>query len=278
MKLSVSTLGCPQWDFSQILTNCRSYGYDAIELRGIRDQMDLTRSPLFDTPQALALTKAAFAGAGLAVSAVDTSAMLASARHVEKSRSEAMAAIDLAAAVDARYIRVFGGDATDDETQETATDRLVDELGRLGCYAATRNVLVLLENHDAYSTGEQVADILGRVGHASVGALWDVFNSAAIGEDPATSLASMLPYLHFVHVKDGHFDTGRYRLLGEGEVPIAAYIDELGARGYQGYVSVEWEKRWHPDLDEPEVVFPQYAQVLRTLIGRTSGSALASMP
>lgn len=24
-------------------------------------------------------------------------------------------------------------------------------------------------------------------------------------------------------------------------------------------ISLEWEKRWHPELDEPEVAFPAYA-------------------
>ena len=33
--------------------------------------------------------------------------------------------------------------------------------------------------------------------------------------------------------------------------------------GYKGYYSFEWEKKWHPDIDEPEVAIPQYAKVMR---------------
>ena len=30
--------------------------------------------------------------------------------------------------------------------------------------------------------------------------------------------------------------------------------------GYPGYYSLEWEKRWHPELEEPEIVFPAYTE------------------
>ena len=30
------------------------------------------------------------------------------------------------------------------------------------------------------------------------------------------------------------------------------------------WISVEWEKRWHPDLDEPEVALPQHLDLLAT--------------
>jgi len=31
--------------------------------------------------------------------------------------------------------------------------------------------------------------------------------------------------------------------------------------GYKGFYSFEWEKRWHPEIEEPEVAFAQYASV-----------------
>ena len=33
--------------------------------------------------------------------------------------------------------------------------------------------------------------------------------------------------------------------------------------GYDGWINLEWEKRWFPSLADPEVAFPQYAQTLR---------------
>jgi hypothetical protein len=36
--------------------------------------------------------------------------------------------------------------------------------------------------------------------------------------------------------------------------------------GYCGWLSVEWEKKWHPDLAEPEVALPQHAEKLRSCL------------
>jgi len=50
---------------------------------------------------------------------------------------------------------------------------------------------------------------------------------------------------------------------------------KLISYGYDGDVSVEWEKRWHPDIHEPEIAFPQYADVLRRYVdlARTGNSS-----
>jgi hypothetical protein len=32
---------------------------------------------------------------------------------------------------------------------------------------------------------------------------------------------------------------------------------------YTGSYSFEWEKVWHPELEEPEIAFPDYARVMR---------------
>ena len=45
----------------------------------------------------------------------------------------------------------------------------------------------------------------------------------------------------------------------------------LAAGGYKGYYGFEWEKQWHPDIAEPEVAFPQYAEVV-TQVARGSRS------
>jgi hypothetical protein len=29
--------------------------------------------------------------------------------------------------------------------------------------------------------------------------------------------------------------------------------------GYRGYFNFEWEKRWHPEIEEPEVAIRHYA-------------------
>ena len=52
-------------------------------------------------------------------------------------------------------------------------------------------------------------------------------------------------------------------LLGSGEVPVKEQVKVLAKAGYKGYYCLEWEKKWHPEIEEPEVAFPQYATAMR---------------
>ena len=36
--------------------------------------------------------------------------------------------------------------------------------------------------------------------------------------------------------------------------------------GYAGYLSFEWEKRWHPEIEDPEVAFPRYIEYMRAYV------------
>jgi len=38
------------------------------------------------------------------------------------------------------------------------------------------------------------------------------------------------------------------------------------ARGYDDFISVEWEKKWHPEIAEPEVAFPQHLALLQDYV------------
>jgi len=51
--------------------------------------------------------------------------------------------------------------------------------------------------------------------------------------------------------------------LGEGEVPVRESLAALAAVGYDGWLTVEWEKRWHPELAEPEVALPRELETLK---------------
>ena len=112
MKLGVTTLGCPDWTLEQILTRCKSYGYDGIEWRGLGPDLDLTLSPAFHTPAAIAQTRQAITDAGLEICGLDSSTRLADADGSAWAghREHARRTIDLAFALDAPFVRVFGGD------------------------------------------------------------------------------------------------------------------------------------------------------------------------
>jgi sugar phosphate isomerase/epimerase len=53
--------------------------------------------------------------------------------------------------------------------------------------------------------------------------------------------------------------------VGDGELPIAKLYAALKSIGYDGWFTLEWEKRWHPEIEEPEVAIPAFAKFIRAL-------------
>src|ERR1700730_4196720 len=73
LPIAVSTLGCPKWDWNTIVKNTPEWGFAALELRGIQDQMDLPKCAEFSGTR-LQGTLRDLSGAGLAISDLGASA------------------------------------------------------------------------------------------------------------------------------------------------------------------------------------------------------------
>jgi sugar phosphate isomerase/epimerase len=96
-------------------------------------------------------------------------------------------------------------------------------------------------------------------------AVWDSHHPHRMGETPAEVYANLGPRVLLAQVKDARrIPDGDWRLvlLGAGEVPVREMLGRLAAGGYPHWISVEWEKRWHPEIEDPEVALPQHLDLL----------------
>lgn len=262
MNLAVSTLGCPDWTLEQIASRLPGYGYAGVELRGLGPDLDVTLAPAFGTAAAASRSRRTLEAAGLVVCALDSSCTLAAPVGETRAATldEGRRMIDLAALLGAASVRVFGGALPEGEARESGVARAAEGLLVLGDYAARNapDVSVVLETHDAFSTGAQAADVLRQASHPNAGALWDLHHPFRQGETPQETFAAIGAYVRMTHVKDSR-PGGTYCALGEGDVPVPAMLALLHQGGYRGWLSLEWEKRWIPALTDPEIAFPQYA-------------------
>jgi len=106
--------------------------------------------------------------------------------------------------------------------------------------AARAGVRLLLENHEDL-TATQVAEILARVDHPQLGALFDYGNSAVFIEEPAESLRVLARHSRTAHLKDhvtipagaaGNAEPLWLGVpLGEGHLPVIATTQALRAAG-----------------------------------------------
>ena len=97
------------------------------------------------------------------------------------------------------------------------------------------------------------------VGLENVGILFDyAWIYWARAESPAEAVNLCAPYLRHVHYKDWLIDWNleggdqrKARLMGEGSVPWPEVFAALEEVGYDGWITDEYEKYWHPELPEP---------------------------
>jgi sugar phosphate isomerase/epimerase len=272
MKLAFTTLGCPEWTLRQIVRNAAELGYDGVDFRGLLEDMDVSRRPEFTT--GLNETRRMFADHGVAISCLSISARYAVVDAVEKERhfDETRRNLELAARLGVHLLRVFGGAVPEGYTVESILPTLVENLSLMGDEAEQFDVTLALETHDAWTDSATFARLMAEVNHPRVRVLWDLHHPyRANGEPPEVTYANLGPYVANTHVKDSVASDDpfgyTYVFLGDGDVPIKKMLDLLIQGGYDGYATLEWEKRWHPDLPEPEGAFPQYVQTMREWIG-----------
>ncbi|MFD2080719.1 Sugar phosphate isomerase/epimerase [Actinopolymorpha cephalotaxi] len=275
MKLSFSTLGCPNYTLDQVLSTATGNGYDGVELRFLRGEVGLHELEEFSA-EGLPRTRARFEQAGVELACLDTSVRFTSpdkderARQLESARTYAR----IAAGLGSKYIRVFGGTVPDEGPELTETTKRIAE-GLAEAAAATRaeGVTAVLETHDSFCTSAQVGELLSYAPNDDLGILWDVLHSYRNGEPLEQTWQALGERIRHVHLKDSgaysptDFD---FRLTGEGTMPIGEFVGLLDREGYTGYLSFEWEKAWHPEIEEPEVAIPQYAEYMRKLVPAAS--------
>jgi len=262
MKLCVSTLGCPDWTFEDILERTSQLGYDGLELRGVQREFDFANIPVFDR-ETLPTTRDQIAAAGLKVIVVGSSTKLSSPDPEERESNlvEARNCVKLAAKLKAPFVRLFGGSISADMDKADAIKLVGDGLRAVAEYADDRGVTPLLETHDSWVLSRDVAAVVRRAEHRNLGVIWDVRHPFHAGEAIGDTFEQLRPWIRHVHLKDE--DEAGYCLMGQGRVPNFDAVKLMAESGYIGHFSLEWEKAWKPEIAEPEIAFPQFVEQMR---------------
>jgi sugar phosphate isomerase/epimerase len=269
LPISVSTLGCPKWDWNTIVGNTSKWGFAALELRGIQDQMDLPKCAEFSGSR-LKGSMADLSAAGLKVSDLGASAQMHEPDPAKRAKhmDEVRRFVDLAHAMGAPYVRVFPNQFVPGEDKRVTFARISEGLHELGEYGGKAGVTIIVESHGEFRRAEDIIAILDGSKSKHVAFLWDAHHTCVEGEKPADTFERLSKYTRHTHLKDSVPVAGkskedrRYVLTGTGEIPVKETVKVLAAGGYKGYYSFEWEKRWHPEIEDPEVAFPHYAKTM----------------
>jgi sugar phosphate isomerase/epimerase len=267
LPVSFSTLGCPEWSLAKILAEADRLGYGGIELRGIQGEMDLPKCPELQGTR-LAGTKRDLAALGLVITDLGASSKMHPKDPAERARQldEGRRFIDLAARLEVPYVRMFGDQIPEGEPREEVMKRVVQGFGEMAEYAKAAGVTVLIESHGDFTHSADLEEILTAVDSDAFALLWDAHHTyVSGGEAPEATWKRLGRWVRHTHLKDSKAAGAdrRYVLTGTGEVPVREQVKVLAQGGYRGYYGFEWEKKWHPEIEEPEVAFPQFAKTIR---------------
>jgi len=283
MKLTFMTLGCPNWDLNTICQRGREYGFDGVDFRGYLDTIDITTLPQFTS--GAAATYRQLQDAGLEVSAISSSITVCVPEKHQSNLEEARRTIAVSHALQNKIVRIFGGGdlATHSRAELAAIGRagIADILALDGA----RELKWVFETHDLWVKTEDCCLLLDAIPDPAFGALWDMGHTWRVGgEPPRATFAAIGPRVGYTHIKDAVHDPThplamedgwRYVSPGTGQLPLVESIHLLQASGYDGWLQFEHEKRWHPNLPEPEEIFPAFVKWARPLI---ITGAIASPP
>lgn len=200
--------------------------------------------------------------------------------------------VDYSAFLGAKYIRLYGGnrEAGDEYRIGERRENLIRSLREMGDYAESNGVILVVENHFntfAVSAAESAA-LMKDVDHPAVRILYDQANlTFTENEDYQTAIAEQQQYVAYMHVKDLEFIKGKHfvssevshpkeedrnvktRIVGEGVVPWPDILKLVREKGYNGWLSLEYERRWHPaDIPDASIGMKKSVAYLREIISR----------
>lgn len=264
IKLAFSTTACPQWTIEEVVRRAAEMGYQGVELRTLgAGSSSLACDPALGDAKKIA---GQFKAAGVEPVCLSTSVTLnhRSSSDGRAALQDATEAINMAAQIGCSFIRVFGNELKPGDNRQDALQRIADLAGRLGEIAGKQGVQVLLENGGTFNKAKEWWWVLNLVDHPMVGMAWNAANAAAAGEPVAVSVPVLNSRIRLAKVKDTVVGEGSgFVPLGEGNVGIQAFIQRLLGLGFDGYVSVEWDRLWLPNLTPAEEYLPDAHKRLR---------------
>lgn len=263
MKIGFSTLACPMYSWSDIYSMAKDLNFDGIEVRGLGEDIFSVKAHPF-TEAELSGTIKKLKQLNLEIPCLSAGIALKDKSNWERCLYETTEYCKLAEKLKTPYIRILAdlNAAPDGEVDDTY---IVEALKNLSKIAESYKVTLLVETNGVYADTGRLRRVLDEVNSPYIAALWDIHHPYRFfHEQPRTTIENLGAYIRYIHVKDSISENGKiiYKMMGEGDLPLADIFDELKTIGYEGYISLEWVKRWANELSDTGIVFPHFANYM----------------
>jgi len=139
--------------------------------------------------------------------------------------------------------------------------RAVDSQQAIGAHAATVGVTVGLEALNRFecylvNTMAALSDLLGRIDHPNIRAMYDTFHCNIEETDPIAALTRHKDKVVHIHISEN--DRG---VPGRGNIPWAQTFAAIKSIGYDDWLTIEAFGRGLPDLAAATKVWRDFAEI-----------------
>ena len=252
-KWAFSTLGCPTLSLDGICTVARDFGLEFVEVRAVEERLDLPKlfSEQFGSPEAL---DQYLKDGELNICCLDTSLKLV--ENDGKDRKAFLEFLPWTDAMGAPWLRVFDGGTVDGGLDDPSYAKAMETLEWWHREKETGgwNAEIAVETHDCLVQTESCRRLLENYPQLRI--IWDTHHTWRKGHNSIENSWNQLGQnTCSVHIKDSISQPSRqhpftYVNLGDGEFPLLSTLDLLQENQFRGYVTIEWERLWHPYLPD----------------------------
>lgn len=245
-------MATPELDIPAQAAVAREYGFDGVDLRIIEKgrgeiPLDLTQE------QADQILKQ-FAG-------VRISSLMCYNKKINDGQEEMVESIlnciRIAKLLNTPMIRVFTGRIETAQDMDVLVNALKAVVER-----DDSSVKIGMQNHVSNISALQAIEVCEKVAHPRVGIILSPDQSIARDEDYVPLLSRAAKHTFQMYVADMDSDKN-FVLIGAGVIDNARDLRILRENGFDGYVTLKWEKVWIPELPEYPEGFWSFLSYLR---------------
>ena len=258
MKLSFSTKGWKGYTWPEFCSLAEEMGFQGIELNNIHNTSFTEKGGPFH-PHTAPATLRDMQEKGLSIPCIDARCDLGRDGAYDENCEEIRSCIMTAKDFKIPYVRIHATSGTE------VTESMMNCLETSVQAAAEAGVSLLIETLGIFADTGKLRDVLNVFASDNLAALWDMHYPYRIcGEKPDITIQNLGAYVRHVHLKDSEEVNGEteYRLIGEGTLPIRDMMNALRSVNYDGFISLEWDPEWMPDIDAIDVIFAHYVNYM----------------
>lgn len=246
MKIGYTTMATPGLNLDEVIEAAKEYNFDAVDLRVHKDG-EISEDITFEEAQIVKEK----------LGEIDLSGLLCYNSKIQQGKEEMEASIlrclEVAEKLDSKSVRIFSGKIESDEMLSDLCEVLNKVFEKYD-----GNVDVFLQNHASGGIScVQALKIAEKVKDKRYGFIFSPEQSYLMGEDYFELIPEVTKITKQIYIADVN-EENLYCLIGEGVIPFGKILTIMKENGFDGYLTLKWEKCWRDYLPPHQKGFESF--------------------